>query len=166
MSKSSSGADGRAAATPGSVHPMFEFDSERVSSFDAASLSAKLTERSTDGWEVVAIVPAGSDVVAYLRRATDASDRSATADAAAASSDSPTAVTAAWEQDSRSGAAPGSTGGSSWGGAVAQQTSTPTVAAGWYADPAGRYELRYWDGTAWTEHVSRGGQQATDPPVA
>jgi hypothetical protein len=26
--------------------------------------------------------------------------------------------------------------------------------------------LRYWDGTAWTEHVSRGGQQYTDPPVA
>ena len=38
--------------------------------------------------------------------------------------------------------------------------------AGWYADPAGRFELRYWDGTAWTEHVSRGGQQSTDPPIA
>ena len=38
--------------------------------------------------------------------------------------------------------------------------------AGWYADPAGRYELRYWDGSAWTEHVSRAGQQYTDPPVA
>ena len=38
--------------------------------------------------------------------------------------------------------------------------------AGWYADPSSRYELRYWDGTQWTEHVSRGGQQFTDPPVA
>jgi len=38
--------------------------------------------------------------------------------------------------------------------------------AGWYADPSGRYELRYWDGTQWTEHVSRAGQQYTDPPVA
>ncbi|MBT4984514.1 MAG: DUF2510 domain-containing protein [Ilumatobacter sp.] len=38
--------------------------------------------------------------------------------------------------------------------------------AGWYADPSGRYELRYWDGNAWTEHVSRAGQQFTDPPVA
>ncbi|MGZ4723096.1 MAG: DUF2510 domain-containing protein, partial [Ilumatobacteraceae bacterium] len=37
---------------------------------------------------------------------------------------------------------------------------------GWYADPAGRFELRYWDGTTWTEHVSRTGQQFTDPPVA
>ena len=43
---------------------------------------------------------------------------------------------------------------------------TPSVPAGWYADPAGRYELRYWDGSAWTEHVSRAGQQFTDPPVA
>jgi hypothetical protein len=40
------------------------------------------------------------------------------------------------------------------------------VPAGWYADPSGRFELRYWDGTAWTEHVSRAGQQFTDPPVA
>jgi hypothetical protein len=42
----------------------------------------------------------------------------------------------------------------------------PAVPAGWYADPAGRFELRYWDGSAWTEHVSRAGQQFTDPPVA
>ncbi|MGA0785711.1 MAG: DUF2510 domain-containing protein [Ilumatobacteraceae bacterium] len=26
--------------------------------------------------------------------------------------------------------------------------------------------MRYWNGTTWTEHVSRGGQQFTDPPVA
>ena len=47
-----------------------------------------------------------------------------------------------------------------------QQTAAPQVPAGWYADPAGRFELRYWDGGAWTEHVSRAGQQYTDPPVA
>ena len=46
------------------------------------------------------------------------------------------------------------------------QPATPSVPAGWYADPAGRFELRYWDGGAWTEHVSRAGQQYTDPPVA
>ena len=38
--------------------------------------------------------------------------------------------------------------------------------AGWYADPSSRFELRYWDGSQWTEHVSRAGQQYTDPPVA
>jgi hypothetical protein len=44
--------------------------------------------------------------------------------------------------------------------------AAPAVPAGWYADPAGRFELRYWDGGTWTEHVSRAGQQFTDPPVA
>ena len=44
--------------------------------------------------------------------------------------------------------------------------AAPAVPAGWYADPSGRFELRYWDGAAWTEHVARGGQQFTDPPVA
>ena len=59
---------------------------------------------------------------------------------------------------------------------AATSASTPSVTtaaapaapvpAGWYADPSGRYELRYWNGTEWTEHVSRSGQQFTDPPVA
>jgi hypothetical protein len=42
----------------------------------------------------------------------------------------------------------------------------PSVPAGWYSDPSGRFELRYWDGGQWTEHVARGGAQYTDPPVA
>ena len=45
-------------------------------------------------------------------------------------------------------------------------TANPKVPAAWYADPSGRYELRYWDGNEWTEHVARGGQQFVDPPVA
>ncbi|MCX6520663.1 MAG: DUF2510 domain-containing protein [Actinobacteria bacterium] len=49
---------------------------------------------------------------------------------------------------------------------AAAAAATPAVPAGWYADPAGRFELRYWDGGTWTEHVSRAGQQYTDPPVA
>lgn len=32
----------------------------------------------------------------------------------------------------------------------------------WHADPTGRHELRYWDGTAWTHHVSDRGVAATD----
>jgi uncharacterized protein YxjI len=35
--------------------------------------------------------------------------------------------------------------------------------ANWYPDPNKRAELRYWNGTAWTEHVSTGGVQSTDP---
>jgi hypothetical protein len=36
----------------------------------------------------------------------------------------------------------------------------------WAADPSGRHQLRYWDGRAWTESVSDGGQPSTDPMVA
>ncbi len=50
--------------------------------------------------------------------------------------------------------------------ATPEPAAAPAVPAGWYADPAGRFELRYWDGSTWTEHVSRSGQQFTDPPVA
>jgi hypothetical protein len=50
--------------------------------------------------------------------------------------------------------------------APAPQPAPSSVPAGWYADPSSRFELRYWDGSAWTEHVARGGQQYTDPPVA
>ena len=39
----------------------------------------------------------------------------------------------------------------------------PTVPAAWQADPTGRFEVRYWDGTAWTDHVSTNGVQQTDP---
>lgn len=40
--------------------------------------------------------------------------------------------------------------------------------AGWFADPSGAHELRYWDGTSWTEDVSDAGNQsfAAVPPAA
>jgi uncharacterized protein YxjI len=38
-----------------------------------------------------------------------------------------------------------------------------TFPPGWHADPVGRHQLRYWDGRAWTEHVSDGGVQSADP---
>jgi hypothetical protein len=34
--------------------------------------------------------------------------------------------------------------------------------AGWHPDPQGTHEMRYWDGTSWTSHVSDGGVQSTD----
>jgi hypothetical protein len=37
------------------------------------------------------------------------------------------------------------------------------IPAGWNTDPTGRFQLRYWDGTAWTDHVSTNGVQQTDP---
>jgi uncharacterized protein YxjI len=35
--------------------------------------------------------------------------------------------------------------------------------AGWYPDPYRRHQVRYWDGSSWTEHVGDDGQQGTDP---
>ena len=37
------------------------------------------------------------------------------------------------------------------------------TAAAWHPDPTGRHELRYWDGTQWSEHVSDGGVQSVSP---
>ncbi|MBI4934342.1 MAG: DUF2510 domain-containing protein [Actinobacteria bacterium] len=37
------------------------------------------------------------------------------------------------------------------------------VPAGWFNDPYGRYQQRYWDGGNWTEHVITNGQQTVDP---
>jgi hypothetical protein len=42
--------------------------------------------------------------------------------------------------------------------------SSPASGAEWRRDPYGRYEQRFWNGTAWTDHVSTGGKQLTDPP--
>ena len=42
-------------------------------------------------------------------------------------------------------------------------SSTPSVAAGWYPDPAGSARSRWWDGTQWTEHYY---DPATGVPVA
>jgi Protein of unknown function (DUF2510) len=36
-------------------------------------------------------------------------------------------------------------------------------APGWMADPLGRHQFRYWNGTTWTEAVSTNGSQETDP---
>jgi hypothetical protein len=50
---------------------------------------------------------------------------------------------------------------------VARRYAAPTTVdgPGWYADPSGRFEHRYWDGSAWTEHVSRDGVSGTAPVV-
>ncbi|HEV3282399.1 MAG TPA: DUF2510 domain-containing protein [Acidimicrobiales bacterium] len=37
------------------------------------------------------------------------------------------------------------------------------VAPGWFRDPTGRHELRYWSGSEWTDHVVDGGVPAADP---
>jgi hypothetical protein len=234
---------------------MFEYSSVSASSYDPSALVAKLNESTADGWDVVAIVPTGGDVSAFLRRevetaaagdgdsgatdtVTDAtpvggevaawSAGAAGTEAAAASAEtepaagetaaveSPSAVDepAGWaaepepadvplgagEEEVAAGAGhaaavdeaaaeapaaatgllgPGGTVGNDASSvseepavAAAEAPAAPapepavvTTPAGWYPDPSGRYELRYWDSSQWTEHVARQGQQFTDPPV-
>jgi hypothetical protein len=241
---------------------MHEYSSVSASSYDPGALVAKLNEAAADGWDVVAIVPTGGDVSAFLRRgagdtatdesgeptgemeragaaageetaveepetaavgegwaggevaaadaaltdagaeATDGVDSAtdvidvvevtevpaAEATVAGAAGEAPAAVDepAGWAvaPDSAEEAAPAAeevpvvaTGAA----AAAEPSPAPapepapapapepapvvTTPAGWYPDPSTRYELRYWDGTQWTEHVARQGQQFTDPPV-
>jgi hypothetical protein len=237
---------------------MHEFTSISVSSYDAASLADRLTEKSAEGWSVVSIVSAGTNVTAYLQRpaagaaavapaeeveetapAEDAGTSEDTGDAEMAAAE-PVAAEAPVEvapepepvvaEPAGWGTAPEtshptpepvvSSGATdavvtpepaasepsipsfSYGASttpepaatpepqpvveptvaftpvqeqaaqpaqsepVQQQAAAAVAPAGWYADPSGRYELRYWDGSQWTEHVSRAGQQFTDPPVA
>jgi uncharacterized protein DUF2510 len=230
---------------------MHEYSSVSASSYDPGALVAKLNEAAADGWDVVAIVPTGGDVSAFLRRSSggDASDgeptgemerggvaaeetaveepaaagtegwtggEAAAADAALAGTaaeatdgvDSATGVIdvgevteaevvetpAAVDEPAGWAVAPESAGEAAPAAeeipvvstapaaeAAAEPSPAPapeptpapapepapvvTTPAGWYPDPSGRYELRYWDGTQWTEHVARQGQQFTDPPV-
>lgn len=45
--------------------------------------------------------------------------------------------------------------------------ATDPKAAGWKLDPTGRFAGRYWDGSAWTEHVvDKDRVRATDPLIA
>src|SRR3954447_2197415 len=59
-------------------------------------------------------------------------------------------------------------------GATARESTPSTAAswvprstppANWYPDPSGQYQVRYWDGGRWTEHVSTGGGPAVSPPA-
>jgi hypothetical protein len=199
---------------------MQEFSSISVSTYEADGLVGQLNDKATDGWSVVAIVPTGSTITAYLSRARsddwsgdttpepslasndasdgasdDASDGESDVDSAEATDESTFASTAAVgaigadalvpepAPEPAVEPAPEPAADASFPPVAAEPApateSTPEPAAepavqatasaapaGWYADPSGRYELRYWDGGTWTEHVSRAGQQYTDPPVA
>ena len=188
---------------------MQEFSSVTASSYDAASLTPLLNEKAAEGWNVVSIVSAGTNIVAYLSRDTDeldmleeaavglaveeaiveeaavevAAEEAIVEEAAAEVAAEATAEPAGWAtaQESEAPADDSIAGLAAQVGAADAAAETaepapaaaepapaaePAVPAGWYADPSGRFELRYWDGAAWTEHVSRAGQQFTDPPVA
>ncbi len=198
---------------------MQEYSSVTASSYDADSLTPLLNDKAAEGWNVVSIVSAGTNIVAYLSRDTDQLDMIEEAEAeilteeaivdeaaaevaieeamvedaiieeaileeiAAESVDEPAGWATAPEEtndvveDSASDESLASLAtepdpvaapvlAAATPAPEPEPTPEPAVPAGWYADPSGRFELRYWDGAAWTEHVSRAGQQFTDPPVA
>jgi hypothetical protein len=157
---------------------MQEFASVSASSYDPAALVARLNEKSADGWSVVAIVGTGGDVTAFLsREASGASAPAAATPQVATTTVEPAATAVATPSvDEPAGWAASPTvsiaqvaeqapvaQASAQPAAATAQVAASTVPAQWAADPTGRYELRYWDGTRWTEHVSRAGQQYTDP---
>jgi len=119
---------------------MYEYVAFNPYNSSPEALAVELTKKSAEGWEVVNIVPTfDGRYCAFLRRPMNSSLPSSDI-ASNPSASIATATTA---------------------------TSTSAVApASWYPDPSKRFELRYWDGAEWTEHVARGGQQFTDQPVA
>lgn len=152
-----------------------EFVSISVSTYDSASLATRLTERSAEGWSVVSIVQTGTTVTAFLSRpvggvVVGASPGAASAAAVAPSVSTAAANTATSEttagDTSGAGTASSDTSVSDTTDTSSSEPAAAAAPAGWYADPAKRFELRYWDGTTWTEYVSRAGEQFTDPPVA
>lgn len=38
----------------------------------------------------------------------------------------------------------------------------PAVPSGWYPDPSGRHQHRWWDGSRWSNNVATNGQQSVD----
>lgn len=122
---------------------MYEYVAFNPFNSSPESLAAELTKKSAEGWEVVDIVTTfDGRYCAFLRRPTQGASSQFSANSQVASP--VTAQTTSTAASSTSAAAP----------------------AAWYADPSNRFELRYWDGSEWTEHVARGGQQFTDPPIA
>ena len=46
---------------------------------------------------------------------------------------------------------------------MVEQAGGAIAKPGWYQDPAGRHQYRYWDGGAWTADVADSDQVSTDP---
>jgi hypothetical protein len=121
---------------------MFEYVAFNPFNSSPEALATELTKKSAEGWEVVDIVTTfDGRYCAFLRRPTQGATSTTKSNSVAAPVNAQVSVA---DTTSSSAAAP----------------------AAWYADPSNRFELRYWDGSEWTEHVARGGQQFTDPPIA
>ena len=144
---------------------MQEFSSVTVPAGEATSLTELLNARSAEGWTVVSIVPAAQSIVAYLSRPSGSASTATAAAVTSSASLTPEPASASATPSPSPSVSPSPTA-ATLTTPVVDASPAPAVPSGWYADPSGRFEIRYWDGENWTEHVSRGGQQSTDPPVA
>ena len=117
---------------------MFEYAAFNPYNSSPEALAGELTKKSAEGWEVVSIVPTTDGrYCAFLRKALNAAANSTVSQNANVNTST-----------------------------ISSSTTNNEVPAAWYADPSNRFELRYWNGKEWTEHVAKSGQQFTDPPVA
>ncbi len=145
---------------------MLEFTSLKVTANNSADLATQLTSMSAQGWQVVSIVATG-EIVAYLSRPV-----SVTATDPTPVQPTPVSDPVGWAATTNSPSSPGSfisptpaSGSAPLAGSTPTPSVVPSVPADWYKDPAGRYEFRYWDGSKWTENVSRAGVMYKDPPT-
>ena len=148
---------------------MLEFTSLKVSPDTPADLATQLTSMSAQGWQVVNIVVANNNIVAYLSRPVSVT-ATVTATVTAPVQPTPVSDNVGWAATADAPASPStfiSPTPSSVSGSVpvANQSAVPSVPADWYPDPARRYEYRYWDGSKWTDNVSRAGVTYKDPPT-
>ena len=115
---------------------MFEYAAFNPYNSSPEALAGELTKKSAEGWEVVSIVPTTDGRYCAFLRKAINSTNSSTV-------------------------SPNTNANTS-----SSNNTNSEVPAAWYADPSNRFELRYWNGKEWTEHVAKSGQQFTDPPVA
>ena len=115
---------------------MFEYAAYNPYNSSPEALAGELTKKSAEGWEVVSIVPTTDGRYCAFLRKAINSTNSSTV-------------------------SPNTSANTS-----SSSNTNSEVPAAWYADPSNRFELRYWNGKEWTEHVAKSGQQFTDPPVA
>jgi hypothetical protein len=143
---------------------MLEFTSLKVTANNSADLATQLTSMSAQGWQVVSIVATG-EIVAYLSRPV-----SVTATVPSPVQPTPVSDNVGWAATADAPPSPSTfisptPSSASGSNPVATQSAVPSVPADWYKDPAGRYEYRYWDGSKWTDNVSRAGVTYKDPPT-
>ncbi len=130
---------------------MFTYDVVSESVRNPHELAAELTRRSSAGWEVIQITTdGGSWFHAFVRH-----DGQVTVTPYAGMK-TPTDIQS---PDTASTPPPTNTFGT-----TATASAPSNAAANWYKDPSSRFELRYWNGSAWTEHVATAGAQSIDPP--